>query len=148
MNKKVGNATYSNAQHFRCNDLRRLKLTFGQWFSVRFHWWVAGDPEEYQHAHPWNFLTLVLWGGYDDVGEGRPTDYVRGPCVRYRPLTWRHAVINVKPRTFTIVITGRVICSWSFWIGSREVQEPEWNERDCEHHWTTDDMGRSDGLGK
>lgn len=123
---------YSNAEHFKCNDLRRWKLTFGDLFSVRLHHWVKGDPEDYQHAHPWNFLTFVLWGGYDDVGEDREPDLVRAPTVRYRPLTWRHSVINVRPNTWTIVFTGRIVKQWRFWIGRREVGKQEWNGRVCD----------------
>lgn len=119
-------------KHFKCNDLRRWKLAFGDWFSVRLHHWVKGDPPNYQHAHPWNFLTIVLSGGYDDIGDGRPIDHVRAPAIRYRSLTWRHAVINVLPRTWTIVLTGRIVRPWRFWIDNREVGELEWNGRVCD----------------
>jgi hypothetical protein len=123
---------FHNAEHFKCNDLRRWKIEVGSLFSVRLHHWVKGDPEEYQHKHPWSFLTLVLRGGYDDVGEGRPTDYVRAPAVRYRGKEWRHAVINCQPGTWTIVVTGRVVDKWRFWIGKREVGTQEWNGRICD----------------
>jgi hypothetical protein len=120
------------AEHFRCNDLRRWKIEIGSWFSIRLHHWVEGDPEKYQHKHPWNFLTIVLRGGYDDVGEGRPVDHVRAPTIRYRTKDWRHAVVNCLPGTWTVVITGRVIDKWRFWIGSREVNTDEWNGRICD----------------
>lgn len=123
---------FDDAEHFRCNDLRRWKIKVGDLFSIRLHHWVQGDPPEYQHKHPWNFLTIVLWGGYDDVGEGRAADRVRAPTIRYRGKEWRHAVINVLPRTWTIVITGRVIDRWRFWIGSRQVDVKEWNQRVCD----------------
>lgn len=123
---------YHNAQHFKCNDLRRWKVALGDLVSIRLHHWVKGDPENYQHSHPWNFLTLVLWGGYNDVGEGRPVDRVRAPTIRYRSLTWRHSVINVRPRTWTIVITGRMVKRWRFWIDGIEVDEQRWNLRACD----------------
>jgi hypothetical protein len=123
---------YHNAEHFRCNDLRRWKFTVGSLFSVRLHHWVKGDPEEYQHAHPWNFLTIVLRGGYDDVGEGRPPDRVRAPTVRYRGRDWRHSVVNCKPNTWTVVITGRIVDEWRFWIQERRVETEEWNGRICD----------------
>lgn len=108
------------------------KLTVGSLFSVRLHHWVKGDPEEYQHAHPWNFVTIVLWGGCDDVGERREPDLVRAPTVRYRPMSWRHSVINCRPHTWTIVITGRLLGSWRYWMDDREVVEEEWNGRICD----------------
>lgn len=128
----MGLIEYHNADHFKCNDLRRWKFKLGDWFSIRLHHWVQGDPPDYQHSHPWNFLTIVLTGGYDDIGEGRPVDVVRGPTVRYRSWTWRHSVINTLPGTWTIVLTGKVMRPWRFWIGSQEVSEADWNLRTCD----------------
>ena len=118
-------------QHFRCNNLSRFKFAIGEWLSIRVHHWHTGDPEHLQHAHPWGFVTFVLSGGYDDVGEGRPVDRVRAPTVRYRPRTWRHAVCRALPHTWTLVITGRVVAKWRYWIHSKEVSEATWNDRPC-----------------
>lgn len=123
---------YHNVDHFRCNDLRRWKLSLGKILSVRLHHWVQGDPPHYQHSHPWNFLTVVLRGGYDDVGEARPVDHVRAPAVRYRRLDWRHSVINCLPGTWTVVITGRALSQWKFWIRDNPVSEAQWNLRTCD----------------
>jgi hypothetical protein len=120
-----------DVKHFACNELKRFKIEFGKLFSIRLHKWITGDPENYQHAHPWNFLTIVLWGGYDDVGDGRPTDRVRAPAIRYRPMSWRHAVTNCLPHTVSIVITGRVLDKWRFWIGRDRVDIETWNARKC-----------------
>lgn len=118
-------------EHFKCNDLQRWKVAIGGLCSIRLHRWRKGDPEHLQHKHPWRFVTIVLTGGYDDVAAGRAPDHVRAPAVRYRPLDWRHAVVNVQPGTWSIVITGRVIDDWRFWIGDREVNEADWNDRTC-----------------
>jgi hypothetical protein len=119
-------------KHRKCNDLRRWKLESKNGWSIRLHHWVDGDPENYQHAHPWNFLTILVSGGYDDVGEGRDTDLVRSPCVRYRDLNWRHSVINVRPRTWSIILTGPKIRPWRFWMWGREVNHDEWDGRVCD----------------
>ncbi len=123
---------FHNAEHFKCNDLRRWKIEIGKLFSIRLHRWMKGDPREYQHKHPWNFITIVFWGGYYDVGEGREPDLVQAPAIRYRDKNWRHAVVNPIPGTLSLVITGRVIDKWRFWIGSREVNTDEWNGRICD----------------
>lgn len=124
--------TYQDVRHFKCNGLRRWKAALRNGISIRLHHWVKGDPPEYQHAHPWNFFTLVLTGGYDDIGKGRATDHVRAPTVRYRPHTWRHSVINTLPGTWTIVVTGRIVRPWRFWIGDTSVSEEQWNLRPCD----------------
>lgn len=132
MDKKAFTVTYQNLDHFRCNDLRRWKLSIGELCSIRLHHWVKGDPKDQQHSHPWHFLTLVLWGGYDDVGEGRKPDLVRAPTLRYRRMSWRHSVIDVKPHTWTIVITGRILGVWKYWVNNKQVTEEEWNGRVCD----------------
>lgn len=119
--------------HNRCNDLRRLfKFEIERLFSIRVHHWVKGDPAYYQHSHPWWFVTIVLWGGYLDVGNDRYADRVRAPCVRFRSKNWRHSVIEVLPHTWTIVITGPKNGKWRFWINGQEVDEQTWGLRKCD----------------
>lgn len=120
-----------DAKHFKCNVLKRWKISFRDLFSIRLHKWEQGDPENYQHSHPWNFLTIVISGGYDDVGIGRPVDRLRAPAIRFRPLRWRHSVTNVLPNTWSIVVTGRLVSEWKFWIGEERVEVDVWNERKC-----------------
>lgn len=122
----------NNILHRKCNDLRRWKAEFWGGWSIRLHHWVEGDPHNYQHSHPWHFVTIVLWGGYDDVADGRSADHVRGPTIRYRPMSWRHSVINVKPRTWSIVITGPKLRPWRFWIDDNEVDRKTWDGRICD----------------
>lgn len=45
--------------------VRWVLILFG--YSIRIHHWIRSDDKRYFHDHPWNFLTIVLKGGYDDV---------------------------------------------------------------------------------
>lgn len=119
-------------EHCKCNDLRRWKVELLGGWSLRLHHWVDGDPENYQHAHPWDFVTVVLSGGYDDVADDRPTDVVRAPAIRYRGRDWRHSVVGVRPRTWTVVLTGPKLRPWRFWIDGREVEREVWDGRACD----------------
>lgn len=121
-----------SADHRKCNDLRRLKVELPSGRSLRLHRWVSGDPSNYQHSHPWSFTTIVLSGGYDDVADHRETDLVRAPAIRRRSTTWRHSVVDVRPRTWSIILTGRKTGSWRFWIDDREVLREEWDARVCD----------------
>lgn len=117
--------------HRICGDLRRWKVELPNGISLRLHHWAAGDPPQYQHAHPWPFLTIVIWGGYDDIADGRPVDCVRAPAVRLRDTNWRHSVVDPLPHTWSIVITGRKLKTWRFWMSGRQVDSEEWNTRAC-----------------
>lgn len=120
-------------KHRKCNDLRRpVKLELPGGLSLRIHHWVEGDPPEYQHAHPWSFITFVLWGGYTDRGDGRPDDIVKGPTVRFRDTNWRHAVVDPLPHTWSVILTGFKFKSWRFWMHGREVDRNEWDGRICD----------------
>ena len=122
----------SGIEHRKCNDLRRWKIELPWGWSARLHHWVEGDPEHYQHAHPWGFVTIVLSGGYDDVADGREPDLVRAPTIRYRDRDWRHCVVNVLPRTWSVVLTGPKVGRWRFWMSDREVEREEWDGRVCD----------------
>ena len=53
--------------------LRRWTFTFFG-YSLRIHRWYRSDDKRYFHDHPWDFLTVMLWGTYDNVtAEGRKT---------------------------------------------------------------------------
>jgi hypothetical protein len=122
----------SQIKHRKCNDLRRWKLETKSGWSARLHHWVEGDPEDYQHAHPWTFISIVLRGGYTDRGDGRPDDVLRAFQYRVRDTDWRHSVIDVLPHTWTIVITGPKIDAWRFWMWGRQVTREEWDGRACD----------------
>lgn len=121
-----------NILHRKCNDLRRWKLEHSSGVSIRLHHWVQGDPEEYQHAHPWTFITIVLRGGYIDRGFDRPDDCVIAPAIRIRDRNWHHAVIAPEPHTWSIIITGPKVDKWRFWIKGRSVTREEWDGRVCD----------------
>lgn len=62
-------------------------------------------PNEY-HSHPVSFLSLILWGGYEDeiYNQGNITKR----CLRwfnYMPHTRLHKVTRVRPHTFTLVFS-------------------------------------------
>lgn len=44
--------------------LVRYRLLFTPWWRVYVHHFVESDSGRDVHSHPWNFLTLILRGGY------------------------------------------------------------------------------------
>ncbi len=43
--------------------LIRITLIKTKWFSLKIHKAVMSDPAV-PHDHPWNYWSLILWGGY------------------------------------------------------------------------------------
>jgi hypothetical protein len=96
------------------------------WLSIRIHHIATADNDRVLHDHPWNFLSLVLKGGYI---EERP--YADIPCwddekemtyrvtrkrwsFGFRRATSRHRVSFVEPDTWTLFIYGRLRQPWGF----------------------------------
>jgi hypothetical protein len=122
--------------------LRRWYITPRSWPKrVFLHCILRPDEERHLHTHPWNFRTVVLKNGYDEVYYGHPR--VRGPgddakpcdvvpCAEWcfrprikRRLTAGQSVFNaadhahaVKPlgerAAWTLVIAEQAFTEWGF----------------------------------
>ncbi len=93
------------------------------WFGIRVHNILRSDHDRHLHDHPWDFVSLILRGGYQEITE-EPHD--AGPCqavfrsrrfapgsiVRHRAEDL-HRLIVARP-AWTIVITGPKRKSWGF----------------------------------
>jgi len=97
---------------------RWVLILFG--FSIRIHHFLRSDDKRYLHDHAWWFVTLVLSGSYTDVSESKDGVIVKEQltrgCIRYRPALHKHYVDVEKGGCWTILITGRPLRNWGFWI--------------------------------
>lgn len=100
-----------------CPYARRWIFGFGLG-SVRVHHFYRSDDERHFHDHPWWFVTLVLRGGYTDVSPAGE-DRLRPGSVRFRPALHRHTVRADPGGVWTVVVTGRPLRVWGFWVGER-----------------------------
>jgi hypothetical protein len=99
-----------------CPYIKRRILDFGRLGSVRLHHWYSDDDDRALHDHPWNFLTVVLWGDYVDVsydGETWVYDYLHRGSIRHRRADWAHTVRT--DGALTLVFTGPKIRQFGFW---------------------------------
>src|SRR4051794_33224135 len=82
--------------------------------KVFLHLFHRGDAEDVPHNHPWEFWSLILWGGYwehvpadqrDPSGPTVRTWYGPGRLLR-RPAAWRHRVeLPEGRRCWTLIWT-------------------------------------------
>jgi hypothetical protein len=113
-NEKLGKA--------ECPYLHRWALNFGIG-SIRLHHWIRSDDKRAPHDHPWWFVTLVLKGSYTDRTFLNPdstpmweTDKLQTGAIRYRPANHRHIVDVTPGGCWTLMITGKKIRNWGFWV--------------------------------
>jgi hypothetical protein len=117
----------------------RYCLFESRWLSARVHHIATADLDRHMHDHPWNFVSLVLRGGYLEL---RPATLE--PCfelatrwwglewdgelqeqwiacprtagsVAFRRATDRHRVSLVSPSTWTLFVYGPALQWWGFY---------------------------------
>lgn len=119
--------------------LLKTHLTPWKWWPFKrrlyLHVFVGPDGERVFHDHPFDFTTVVLWGGYDELshvpgggwvetvnglqeapsGRLKP-DRLRWLSVRHRPALHAHRIVTLHRRVVvTLVIRGPKIREWGFW---------------------------------
>lgn len=101
----------------KCPYMHRYMINL--WlFSIRVHVWHRSDDKRFLHNHPFNFLTIVLKGGYTDVQEGK-TDVLSRGSVRFRKASHLHYVAWPNDPTITLLICGPKKQNWGFKVNGR-----------------------------
>jgi hypothetical protein len=93
--------------------------------SIRVHHWLGSDDNRAFHDHPWWFLTLVIRGGYTDKSLA-DDDHLRAGSVRFRKALHQHTVISDDGGCWTVIITGRPLRSWGFWLNGKFRKANKW----------------------
>lgn len=110
--------------------LNRLTILTTPWFSIKLHKIYRPDNQRDLHDHPWSFLSIVLWGSYEeDTVDGRRK--IR--WWNWKPLEGpkgRHSIRSVsREPVWTLVFTGPRRRIWGFWVDGGTKFVP-WNEYD------------------
>src|SRR6185437_4769614 len=74
------------------------------------------------HDHPWDFISIILKGGYNEVTEttapgiGEKYELITPGRILYRPAEWRQRVelIN-EQQSWSIILVGQRKRKWGFW---------------------------------
>jgi len=99
-------------------------------FGIFIHKFCRSDHERALHDHPWNFLSIILRGGYTEVfercspaceyGEFQDSAWRRPGSILYRPATWKHRVILDPGKTsWSLVFVSGRKRKWGFWVNGK-----------------------------
>ncbi len=99
--------------------LSRLNLIKTPWFSIKLHWIHRPDGDRHIHTHPWYFVSFVLRGGYKEL-ESKNPEREDGKLrivnwFNYKNLITAHRIIEIKPNTLTLILSGPKLQSWGFY---------------------------------
>lgn len=79
-------------------------------FTKRVCIQVLPNDLPYFHNHPWNFVSVVLWGGYKEhlLVDGKETVVTHRPgAVLYRTTNQFHYIEPLKDRAVTLFFMGK-----------------------------------------
>jgi len=97
-----------------CPYIQRWVLDLG-FCSFRLHRWLGSDDPRHFHDHPWWYISLVLFGSYNDVSPKGA--HVRKPgTIAFYRATHQHTVKLTSKTCFTILLTGPEKRVWGFWV--------------------------------
>ena len=91
--------------------------------TVRLHVIRRPDEDPDMHDHPWSFVSLLLWGTYD---EERPAGTREVRWVNVCKADGLHRIVKLhRPSVVTLVFTGPRVRNWGFatkdgWVGWRD----------------------------
>lgn len=119
--------------------------------NVYLHLQVADDPERPLHDHPWDNMSVLLAGGYDELiqrdppnGSLRKLPRNKGDVV-FRKATEAHRLFLPVDTLYTLTLftTGPAVQEWGFWI------ETDGKARWVSHKECVEDLpdGRSVWVG-
>lgn len=136
-------ATPSSWGHIYGQDgslyMERFQLFAFEHFSARLHHIVREDRDRHLHDHPWDFVSIVLQGGYVEarpyeasdplwIGEQEVVCEVSrvAPCIAHRRALDRHKITSVDPGTWTFFLTGPYKNKWGFFTPKGKVPYREY----------------------
>lgn len=83
------------------------------WGNVLLHRMYAPVKHAHYHDHPWNFWSIVLWGGYEEVIRGGITEWRRPGSIRYRTAETAHITTTYdRGVSWSLCFTGPKIREW------------------------------------
>jgi hypothetical protein len=109
LNEKLGLPT--------CPYLIRWRIET-RWGSIRLHHWLASDDQRNFHDHPWDFITLVIRGGYVDRSPSGD-EHLKAGRLAFRSSEHQHTVYPDPGGAWTLVFTGPKVRNWGFWVAGR-----------------------------
>lgn len=102
--------------------LIRITLFACKWFTIKIHKALVSDTGV-PHDHPWNYCSLILWGGYweETVDSDVRTNwfekkwYGPGSLLLRKGDKLHRLVIPEGKYSISLIITTKKWRDWGFW---------------------------------
>lgn len=96
------------------NYLIRFTIIKTKSFSLKIHKALMSDPANL-HDHPWNYISLILWGGYYEETKGGRRKWYRPLSLLIRNANNPHRLIIPHNRyCISLILTFKRKREWGF----------------------------------
>lgn len=100
------------------NHFVRYRIVQTPWFGLYVHRFDSPDVRDF-HDHPWNFVSVILRGGYVEA-TGRPGTTARARRLRVGSFNLKRATAPhyihhlLRTPTWTLILVGRRQRVWGY----------------------------------
>ena len=125
--------------------LIRWRLIQTPLFGIYLHKFEGPDPRDTLHDHPWNFVSIILRGGYVErrlnpktmtVNENHKVRFINVLKAKDS-----HAIIRIlRNPTWSLLFVGRRQRTWGYWEKQILIDCWRWTEFDKHKHALEFDM--------
>lgn len=101
------------------NYLTRWRIVQTPWFALYLHRFDGPDPRPTLHDHPWNFVAVVLRGGYIERRlDPKSMTVDEAHVVRHVNVKRTHDAHSImrllRQPTWTLLFVGRRVRTWGY----------------------------------
>ena len=98
---------------------RRYRILETEWFSIYIHNILESDKDIHSHNHPWNFLSIILYGGYEESRSISSCSHFASKLIikwfTQMNINEFHKIKLLKNSCWTLVFTGkRINPNWGY----------------------------------
>lgn len=127
--------------------LSRLRIIQTPWFGIYLHRMDGPDSRPTLHDHPWNFVSLILRGGYTERRLD-PVDHRvfrrRVHHVNVMRTHDAHAIEHLfRVPTWTLMFVGTRRRTWGYWEPRPGRQFHDWTWTPFDKHAHADEFDRA-----
>ena len=98
------------------------------WFHCYIHRILHQDDDFHLHNHPWTFLGIILWGGYEERTPKGGSRNRRIGSIGYGGLGYYHKVAKIFGPTTSLFFTGVKRYDWGYMTSEGFIQNERYRE--------------------
>ncbi|TXI88520.1 MAG: hypothetical protein E6Q36_05370 [Chryseobacterium sp.] len=108
---------------------RRWQLLKTPWFVINVHGIYHKDEDQHLHNHPWNFLSIVLWGSYVEQLQGSVFNLRTFLDTAYRKAETYHKIYTLCSKSvYTLNFMSAKTKEWGYNVDGKFVGHQEYRK--------------------